>query len=141
MMSQLPHSSPGRLFGLVAVIAVAVAGCSKGVKKVTVHGTVSYKGQPLQSGVLQFVGPEGAYSAGAIQSDGTYIVTDVVPGEVKVAVAEAPQGSGGPSADEKKSAGPKKPPVSLPDKFHDPEKSGMKYTITPDTKELPIELK
>jgi hypothetical protein len=131
---------PGRILGLVAIAAVAVAGCSRGVKKVTVHGTVSYKGQTLQSGILQFAGPEGAYSAAAIQSDGTYIITDVVPGEVKVAVVEAPQGSGGPSADEKKSSGPKRPPVSLPDKYRDPEKSGLKYNITPDTKELPIEI-
>ncbi len=116
---------------------MAVAGCSgTGVKKVTVHGTVSYKGQLLRSGILKFVGPEGATQAAVIQSNGTFIITDVVPGEVKVGVMEAPQGSRPGSADE-----PKSPPVALPDKYRDPETSGVKYTITPETTELPIEIK
>ena len=92
---------PGRLLVLAAVVVAAGSGCSgKGVKKVTVSGTVSYKGQKLQSGILKFVGPEGAYSAASIQSDGTYIMTDVVPGEVKVGVMEAPQGSGSSSGEQ-----------------------------------------
>jgi len=121
----------------VTVAVVAVAGCSnKGVQKVTVHGTISYQGQSLQSGILQFIGPEGAYSAARIQSDGTFIITDVVPGNVKVGVIEAPQGSRARSSDELKS-----PPVSLPGQYRDPETSGLQYTITPATKELAIEIK
>jgi len=54
-------------------------------------------------------------------------VTDVVPGEVKVGVMETPQGSMSST-----------PPVSLPDKFRNPETSGVKYTITPETKEQAI---
>ena len=57
-------------------------------------------------------------------------MTDVVPGEVKVGVMETPQGSMSPT-----------PPVSLPDKFRNPETSGVKYAITTETKELAIELK
>jgi hypothetical protein len=121
----------------VTVAVVAVAGCSGSVRKVTVHGTISYQGQKLQSGILKFVGPEGAYSAAQIQEDGTFIITDVVPGEVKVGVVEAPQGSGKPGTSKE----PKTPPVSLPEKYRDPETSGLKYTITPETRELPIEIK
>jgi hypothetical protein len=141
MATCFSRSSPGRLLGLVlAVLAVAaVAGCSSGTKKVTVNGTVTYKGQPVRSGILQFVGPEGSYSAAAVQSDGTFIITDVVPGEVKVGIMEAPQGSGSSSDDKARSA-PKAPPVSLPDKYRSPETSGLKYTITADTRELPIKI-
>ena len=106
-------------------------------KKVTVRGTVSYKGQTLKSGLLKFSGQEGFYSAASIEPDGTYIVTDVVPGEVKVGVVEAPQGSGSSSGDDKKAPGPR--PVPLPQKYQDPETSGVKYTLTPSTSELNIE--
>jgi hypothetical protein len=121
----------------VAVVLVPVSGCG-GAKKVTVSGTVAYKGQKLSSGLLQFVGPEGAYSASSIQADGSYIITDVVPGEVKVGVQQTPQGSGSSSGDK---ADPKAAPVELPERFRDPEKSGVKYAITPDTRELHIDLK
>jgi hypothetical protein len=126
--------------GLVAAVLVPVSGCG-GVKKVNVSGTVSYKGQRLSSGLLQFVGSEGAYSAGPIGADGSFTVTDVVPGEVKVGVQETPQGSGGSSSGDKAAADPKAVPVVLPDHFRDPEKSGVKYTITPETRELHIDLK
>lgn len=136
MAAFLSRTFPG-LPILVAVI-VAVAGCSSGgVKKVTVSGTVSYKGQPVRSGILQFVGPEGAYSAANIQSDGSFTITDVVPGEVKVGVMEAPGGSGS-SSGEKGRPAPK--PVDLPDKYRSPETSGLKYTITPDTRQLDIKI-
>jgi hypothetical protein len=126
--------------GLAAVILVAVAGCGeKGVQKVTINGTISYRGRPVSSGILRFVGPEGAYSAAVIQADGSFIITDVVPGEVKVGVMEAPQSSGSSSGAQ--TPGPKAPPVSLPEKYRDPENSGLTYTITPQTRQLDIEIK
>jgi hypothetical protein len=131
---------PGRLLGLAAVVLVAASGCSDpGVKKVTVKGTVTYKGQKLQSGILKFVGPDGSYSAASIQPDGTFIITDVIPGEIKVGVMESPSGSGSSSGD--KTAGPRTPPIALPEKFREPETSGVTVTITDDTDDLHIELK
>ena len=51
--------------------ALFAAGCGNpGVKKVTVAGTVTYKGHPVPSGILRFVGPEGSYSAASIRPDG-----------------------------------------------------------------------
>lgn len=89
-------------------------------------GTVSYKGLKLQSGILKFVGPEGAYSAATIQSDATFIITDIVPGEVKVGIMESPHRSGLSSTpDQKKSS---EPPVTLPEKYRDPQTSGLKCT-------------
>jgi hypothetical protein len=140
MTNILPRPFLGCLLGLVAI---AAAGCSGGgIKKVTVHGTVSYKGQPVRSGILKFVGPEGSYSAAVIQSDGTFVITDVVPGEVKVGIMESPQGSGSSSpAESRASSAPKAPAVALPEKYREPTTSGLTYTITPDTKDLHIDLK
>jgi hypothetical protein len=121
------------------VIGVAAWGCSdKGVQRVTVKGTITYKGQAVPAGILRFIGPGVAYSAAVIQPDGSFIITDVVTGEVKVGVMEGPQSSGSSSG--APAPGPKTPPVSLPDKYRDPEKSGVKYTITPETMQLNIDL-
>ena len=114
------------------------AGCSQGgVKKQTIEGTVSYKGVPLQSGILRFVGTGGAFATAPIHSDGTFTITDVMPGEVQVGIMEAPQSSS--SSDGK--GGARKRSAPLPAKYKDPERSGLKYTITEDTNTLNIELK
>jgi hypothetical protein len=133
MATFLSNRCTGRLLGLVMVALLAAIGCTnQGVQKLTVHGTVSYQGQPLQSGFLKFVGKDGAYSATSIQKDGKFTMTDVVPGEVKVAVAEAPGGS------KQGAASPKSP---LPDKYRDAATSGLQYTITPQTTQLDIDIK
>jgi hypothetical protein len=138
MTSLFSRSFPARLLGLALILSIAVAGCSKGIKKVTIRGTASYQGQMLNSGMIRFYDLEGVLlSSAVIQSDGTFIITDVIPGEVRVSFLDTPQGSGGPGA----STQPKAPPVPLPEKYRAPETSGLQYTITPDTKELPIEIR
>jgi hypothetical protein len=133
------RNCPVVVLGLGAIVIVALLGCSdKGLKKVTVKGTIAYKDQALSSGLLQLVGAEGAYSAASIQADGTFIITDVVPGEVKVGVMEKPQSQSSSSGEK---TVPKTAPVALPEKFRDPQMSGVTYTITPETKELHIDLK
>jgi hypothetical protein len=66
-------------------------------------------------------------------------MTDVVPGEVKVAVIPSPGGSGSSSGQES-TPQPKTRPVELPEKYRDAATSGLKYTITPDTTELEIKI-
>ena len=127
-----------RALALGALAAVA-AGCSPGgPKKQTVEGTVTYKGAPLPSGILRVVGSGGAFATAPIRADGPFTHPDVAPGEVQVGIMEAPA-SGGGSSDGSKGAAPK--PVPLPAKYKSPEQSGLKYTITADTKKLDIELK
>lgn len=125
--------------GLIAVVAVVATGCSRGgTQKMTVDGTISYKGERLRSGILRAVGADGSFATASIRPDGTFTLTDVVPGEIKVGVMEAPQAGG--SSDGK--AGPAaRPPVALPSKIQDPDKSGLHYTIAPGTHELAIEIK
>lgn len=129
--------------GLVAaaIVVASALGCSKGPpKKTTVSGTVTYKGERLTSGILRVTGPEGSFATAPIRNDGTFTITDVLPGEVKVGIMEAPQGASTPAAKQHGATAPAKR-VPLPANVLDPEKSGLKYTITPDTSDLTIEIK
>lgn len=125
---------------LLCALGFATLGCSdKGNKKITVSGTVSYKGQPLTSGMLQFTGENnGYYGAATIMPDGKYTMTDVVPGEVMVSIIQSPSGEGSSSGEKGKPA-PKRS-ADLPDKYRIAQTSGLKYPITPDTSELKIEI-
>ena len=129
---------PACALGLIASLLAMASGCDKGIKRINVSGTVTYEGKPVTSGLLKFSGPNGAYSAAVLGDGGKYSITDVVPGETKIGVMESPQGSGSSSGAK---SGPAAAPVSLPEKFRDPEKSGVKYLITAEMKELNIELK
>lgn len=130
-----------RALAFGALVCCFAVGCSQGgVKKQTIEGTVSYKGAPLKSGILRFVGASGAFATAPIREDGTFTVTDVAPGEVQVGIMEAPQ-SGGASSDGKGKGGPAPKAPPLPAKYKNPEQSGLKYTISEDTRKLDIELK
>jgi hypothetical protein len=122
------------------VVAVGVLGCGgNATNKITVSGTVSYKGEPVTSGLLQFTGENnGYYGAANLLPDGSYTMTDVVPGEVKVSIMQTPGGSGSSSGEKSKPA--PKPQAELPDKYRSPQTSGLKYPIKPDTTQLKIEI-
>lgn len=126
------------LFRLVAVgaLAACLVGCSTGTKKVTVDGTVAYKGEPLRSGILRVVGAGGEFATAPIRSDGTFTLTDVAPGDVQIGITTAPQSSS--SSDGKSGAAPRSVPI--PAKYQDPQKSGLRYTVTGDGPPLKIEL-
>ena len=101
-----------------ATLALAVAtGCSKPATS-TFHGTVSYDGKPVKSGVIYFLGPapQMRMGMGTIHDDGTYTATDVPVGAVRVSF-QAP---------------------GLPAKYGDPNQSEMLYTITPRMTSLDI---
>jgi len=101
-----------------ATLALAVMpGCSKPTTA-TFHGTVSYRGQPVKSGVIFFLGPapQMQMGMGTIHDDGRYSATDVPVGEVRVSF-QAP---------------------GLPAKYGEPNKSEMIYTITSTMTSLDI---
>jgi hypothetical protein len=91
-----------------ALLLALAAGCGKPTS--TFHGTVSYRGQPLRTGVIYFLGPapQMQMGMGTIHDDGTYTATDVPVGEVRVSF-QAP---------------------GLPRKYGDPNQSDLTYTIT-----------
>src|SRR4051812_19592587 len=108
---------------LLAVTLTLLAGCGKPAKKIaTVTGTVTYNGHQLKSGIVKFQAPNGDFAIAAIGPDGKFTMTDVVPGDQKVAYQGGPAGSG--SSDGSKTA-PAEKPVSVPAKFGDFQTSGV----------------
>lgn len=139
---------------LLLPLMVLAAGCSK---EGTISGKVYYKGKVLQSGAVNIV-PEGKGGTfgSTIGTDGSYSIAKVPPGPAKISVvsgsSKAPssqeiQRGMGPGAasvaqkgmEKQKSmlkekgkpadAGPIEE-VNLPEKYGDPERSGLTVTIT-----------
>lgn len=105
---------------------VLVLGCGENSQApVPITGKVTYRGQPLQNGTIVFTpdprkGHVGTMAMGEIQSDGSYSlrtgnVFGAPPGYYRITVAE-----GGL---------PYNTQTSLPDKYRDPELSGLVYEI------------
>ena len=138
--SWFPTSFWIRLVVLVLGMGVISAGCSTQPKKFASKGTVTYKGAPVPAGTIKFFGPDNkdSVSAASIREDGTFDVTELQPGEYKVTVDTAfTGGSGGQAAPSTGgTSAPKK--VDIPQKYWNTATSGLKYTITPETKLIEI---
>ena len=91
-------------------------------------------------GILRVVGQDGSFATAPIQHDGTFTLTDVSPGEVKVGVMEAPQSSSSSDAKPGAPGQTARRAAPLPAKVADPETSGLTYTITSNTRDLTIEI-
>src|SRR5262249_18063680 len=99
----------------------------------TVEGRVRYKGKPLTSGIVTFHGDVRTSSA-TMQADGTYLVTEVLPGRYKVTVtADSPDARGPPG---KKAFQEKAPPggeppkrVFLPAKYANPDTTPLSVEV------------
>lgn len=77
----------------------ACAGCSRPPAN-TVTGSVTWNGLPLAYGAISFLPADGASrTAGAVVTDGRYVVIDVPPGEkiVQVISGSPPREPGGSS--------------------------------------------
>jgi len=154
---------------LFVSMALLVGGCSR--PPGTVEGTVSFKGKPLTSGSIVFYAqPDNNPFPTKIDSDGTYKLTNVPAGPVKVAVATEPaphiplgmpmsaEKMGGPAGEKfpgdpeliKKNKGGSPAAksktttpkyVQIPDTYKDPEKSGLNYTIKSGRQRIDVDLK
>jgi len=132
----------GRVGGLAALLgALAVAGCGGG-KTAQVSGKVTYAGEPLNSGTVSFVGPEGSADTAMLQPDGTYNLTKAPIGQVKIGVQTFPpspmMAPPDPAAQKGKKTLPKY--TKIPTKYGDPEKSGQTYTVQPGSQTYDINL-
>lgn len=127
---------------LLAATLMLAAGCGgKPAKKMTtVTGTVSYQGQQLNTGVIKFLAPNGDFATAAIRPDGTFLMTEVVPGEQKVAYVGGPMNVG--SSDQAAGGNtPKAKAVTVPAKFGDPQTSGVTVTVPESGGAVTVELK
>jgi hypothetical protein len=175
-LTAAPFSSKGQTFmlqysprwrtcwcALVLSSFLVAAGCSRTGK---VSGKVTYKGQTLKAGTVQFFpeGKGGDYSS-PIKEDGSYSISKIPPGPAKIAVvssttnplagmppmARGPGAKGMKQAEEqmKKSkegggtgASPfeAKQGVSVPAMYGDPEKSGLKVDVTSGSQPFDIKI-
>jgi hypothetical protein len=139
--------------GLAAAIAVAVgltAGCGSNApvaiveSGATLEGTVTYGGEQLHYAQITVSGG-GKVATGNIGEDGRYKVENAPTGEVTIGVnpkaamgqfqsdqMQAGAMTGGPDG----KAGRKKTNVKftdIPEKFYEPDKSGLKATVNKGT--------
>jgi hypothetical protein len=151
-----------RVNSSVLVLCVLFAiGCSS---TGTVTGKLSYRGQTLKGGTVVFF-PEGGGGVfrSPIAEDGTYTVTNVPPGLAKISVETKsikpipiPRGvkiTPPPEATKEASGNPELVTsmfnfqatahryVRIPDKYSDPEKSGLTCTVSSGKQEYDIDLK
>jgi hypothetical protein len=126
---------------------LVVGGCSS--KGGTLSGKVSHKGKPVVWGTVSVFGRDNIQYAGQITPEGTYSVPNVPGGPVKIAVSSPnPDGAarGGPAAAIARGGagdlggGPDPNPVvqsktwfAIPDKYADPQQSGLTGTVKGDT--------
>ncbi len=137
-------------------------GCGSGVKRPEmgkVHGTVTYKGAPVASGLITFFlvegksGEAGQPAISELGSDGSFELTTFDTGDGAVlgqhkAVVVAKSTGGEPipegmipsqlPQDLKKYEGPK--PL-VPEKYMSADKTPLKYTVRPGDNNFTIELK
>ncbi len=124
----------GCVFALVLAVGLS-AGCSRD-KRQTVHGTVTFKGEKLTAGTVRILGPGDQLATAEIRPDGTFAVTDVPPGEVRIAIVDTASGSSGAGP----GAGAAAKRVRIPDKYKDVKTSGLVYTLAPDADKLEVKL-
>jgi hypothetical protein len=129
--------SSARYLALAAIFVGTCWGCGSGSvvppTLIPVKGKVTYKGQPVTKGVVRFE-PDGfgRMATGQIQSDGTFELTTlkpgdgVVPGEHRVTISEFDK-----SLDKNRAL----------KKYASANISGLKAQVSADKTEFPFDLK
>jgi hypothetical protein len=138
-------------------VLVSLPGCSRDPnmpKLGRVHGKVTYKGKPVESGTVTFNpipgkgGETGQNATGLIESDGTYVMTTfstgdgAILGQHVVAVVVRAKGSenqGKPKADS--TIDYSMPKIVTPSKYASVETSPLVYTVREGDNTFDIELK
>ena len=132
---------------LTVMLAGVLGGCSSSGKnsgpKGTVSGKVTVNGKPITFGAIAFY-KEGAAFNGPIR-EGSYSVTGVPAGDVKVTINSLPTpAEGGPSTGvpgEEKVSFPKGPFVAVPARFADPAKTPLTYSVVEGDQEKTFDIR
>jgi hypothetical protein len=148
MTRRLDYRGNWLLGSSLLLLTVACAGCGRGTG--TVSGTVKFNEKPLPGGTIVFHPHDGSAVRGAIETDGSFSVADVPAGPVKIAVVTlaAPRNLGNPDgfvfkdakASDKDRSGVAKQYVTIPERYRDPEKSGLEYTVKTGSQTKDIDL-
>lgn len=129
-------------FSLVGLSCLAAAGCGGGTGELA--GTVTYQDKPLRQGTVLVAAGDGSTQSGVIRDDGSYTVTNVPAGPVKIAVT-SPDPRSVKVARRKKDEKPPPPDTSkwfaIPEKYADPAKSELTTTVKSGRNPFNIDLK
>ena len=136
---------------LLALVPLLAAGCGGGKGDLT--GKITFGGKPLPKGQVSLQARDGKMYAADIQPDGSYTITGIPSGSVKIAVtcidesvteyyrALAQAGKGNAPAPKE----PPKPTYAIPDKYNDFNSSGLTAEVksgsTPTTFNIDIPTK
>ena len=121
---------------LVLLATLFATGC--GSKIAAVKGKIAYRTKPVQSGQITFINAQGSSASGTINSDGSYLVTNVPRGPVMVTVkCVEPEWQTKTDSDEKSIVSKSHVPV----KYNTPETSDLKFDISSNSQTIDIELK
>ncbi len=135
-------------FGIGFLVGLlTLCGCSS--DKASASGEVRYKGKLVKGGSLVFSGPDGVAIVTNIDPEGTYSVSGVKPGKVKVGLNGASPSEGGRSGREAGGRGSPPPPASsaakndpdavvIPKELGSPESSGITIELKPGSNSVNI---
>jgi hypothetical protein len=123
----------GRLL-VLALVLLTTTGCSTDPPTGVLRGEVSFDGQLLRSGSIEFVDAQGKVTATAISREGTYRVSKVPAGTIRVAVfstTRVPEKMRPLTKDEEQ-------PVVLPARYGKPADSNLVVEVHGGTQEFNI---
>jgi hypothetical protein len=122
-------------------LALLLAGCNR---KPTgdISGMVKYQGKSLPLGMIAFLGQDGHVTRGNIE-DGVYHAVKVPLGPVKVTVFANASPVPPHMVDQFQSLPPayRRPYVPIPERYQDPDTSGLSYTVVRGPQTYDVELK
>jgi hypothetical protein len=110
---------------------VFIVGCAPGLRRIpetgaTLEGTIKYGSEKVPVAMVIVAGEGSGGAQGFVGDDGRYKVENVPLGEVKIGVSVK---AGEGQMMSRRMSGQKVPrSVAVPDKYEDPEKSGIKTT-------------
>jgi hypothetical protein len=111
---------------LISLSLAASVGCGDGENTTTVTGKISFNGQPVTSGIINFLPDGGRPLGGGINADSTFSF-ELPPGNYQVRIDSPPPY---PEGWKEGQPPPKLPPRQVPEKYANFNSSGLTANIT-----------
>ncbi len=150
----------GCVLATAFAVALVIMGCEKEFARSRVHGVVKYQGKALTNATVMFLGQDSQVYRAELKADGSYEVSGVPQGPIRVAIQQGqpyvpPRADPTKSAakasvnDEKANAPRADPPpsnvrqnaVQIPAKYGEADKSGLTFDLKEAEQEWSIDLK
>jgi hypothetical protein len=136
-----------RLAVVTLLTALAAWGCA--ARKADVTGTVRYRNEPVVTGSVSFYTENGEIRSSLLSPDGSYHLTQLPPGSVRVAVVSHPpvppalhvdRAPAALAPNSRKTTVPQRPISIIPERYSRPDSSGLHFIVNPGEQVLDIDL-